>query len=49
MTVFTRWGEVGGVIADEVDFVRRGLVEAILTGQVSGSVEGYLVETGMGS
>jgi hypothetical protein len=38
MTVLTRWGEEGGVIADAGDVifvVRRGLVEAILTGQVS--------------
>ena len=46
MTVVAVEGDVGGVIVDFV--VRRGLVGAIPTGQVSGHFKfGYLVKTRM--
>jgi hypothetical protein len=51
MTVLGVRGEDGGVIEDSVVFVvRRGLVEAILTGQMSdqSKLDGYLVKTRIG-
>jgi hypothetical protein len=51
MTVLGVRGEDGGVIEDSVVFVvRRGLVEAILTGQMSdqSKLDGNLVKTRIG-
>jgi hypothetical protein len=51
MTVLGVRGEDGGVIEDSVVFVvRRGLIEAILTGQMSdqSKLDGNLVKTRIG-